>query len=393
MGDIPENANIIYMEEVPDSTIKTNQKTPDKSKKSRSAFLKITIFLSAFIMILTASSGQGITEEVKQESDRQYVSLFNSDELLDVSLYLDLSSYLKKADKNNSFDALMTMHFSDTDSVQSKVTISYRGQSRYERCKYPPMKIKFRKPLYQTSESGRIKSMKLVNQCQQGYASEEYVIRECLVYKLYEVLTDTCYRTRLVKISFNDTERKRKPLVQYGIFIEPDALLASRTNTLEARTGSVRQSHMIPSMIDRIAVFNYMVSNWDWAVVSQHNIRVFVSSQYGQSMLGIPVPFDFDLAGVVNADYAIPPPWMTIKTNRDRIFSGICRSEETYRHTLMMFLDKKDDLYAVVNDFPYLARSAKRDITWFLDQFFDQLEKEKSLDKLIDTFLQTCSKQ
>jgi len=43
-----------------------------------------------------------------------------------------------------------------------------------------------------------------------------------------------------------------------------------------------------------------------------------------------------------------------------------------------------------VNDFPYLERSAKRDIIWYLDQFFDQLEKEKSLERMIDNFLETC---
>jgi hypothetical protein len=362
--------------------------------KPMSAILKTTIFVNVFILILNVASGQDATDEVKKGSDRQYVSLFDGDELLDVSLYLDLSSFLKKADRNSSFDALMTMHFSETDTLQSKVSISYRGQSRYERCKYPPMKIRFKKPLYEESDSGRIKNMKLVNQCQQGYASGDYVIRECLVYKLYGVLTDTCYRTRLLKISFIDTEKKRKPLVQYGIFIEPDALLASRTNTMEAKTGSVRQSHMIPEMIDRVAVFNYMVSNWDWAVISRHNIKVFLPAEYGQEMLGIPVPFDFDLAGVVNADYAIPLPEMGISSNRDRLFSGICRPAETYKQTLMMFLDKKEEFYAVVNDFPYLERSAKRDIIWFLNQFFDQLEKERSLNRLIiDNFLRTCKKQ
>jgi hypothetical protein len=111
-------------------------------------------------------------------------------------------------------------------------------------------------------------------------------------------------------------------------------------------------------------------------------------------MLGIPVPFDFDLAGVVNADYAIPLPEMGISSNRDRLFSGICRPAETYKQTLMMFLDKKEEFYAVVNDFPYLERSSKRDIIWFLNQFFDQLEKERSLNRLIiDNFLRTCKKQ
>ena len=57
--------------------------------------------------------------------------------------------------------------------------------------------------------------------------------------------------------------------------------------------------------------------------------------------MGIPVPFDFDLTGVVNADYAIPPPGIGIETNRDRMFTGICRTREEYHSELMDVSGKK----------------------------------------------------
>jgi len=358
--------------------------------KSKAFIARAAILFLISVPMVHLASGQGINNHEKGESDKRYVSLFDSDELLDVSIYLDLKAYLGKTDKAQSFDADMTMHFSETDSLQKEVTISYRGQSRFDLCRFPPTRITFKKPLYEAPDSGRIKKMKLVNQCQQGYTYGEYVIREYLIYKLYEVLTDTCYRARLVRISFFDTERKRKPLEQYGIFMEPDGMLAERLNIEEARTGNVRQSHMFPAMIDRIAVFNYMIANWDWAVVSRHNIKVFVPASNDAPMLGIPVPFDFDLTGVVNAEYALPPPDKGINTSRDRLFMGICRSRETYMETLRMFLEKREQFYAVLDTFPYLDKPAKKDIKWFLDQFFDQIEKERSRGYMIDTFLQTC---
>jgi hypothetical protein len=57
---------------------------------------------------------------------------------------------------------------------------------------------------------------------------------------------------------------------------------------------------------------------------------------------------------------------------------------------LMMFLDKKDEFYSVINNYPYLGKAAKKDIISFLDQFFDQLEKPRTLDNLIDLFLYSC---
>ena len=353
----------------------------------------IVLILVLFAVSILPSHGQTDTAAMKQheeKSARRYLSLFESDDILEVSLEFDYSTFLKKPDKNQSFDGIMTFHFSETDTLDRKVTIQYRGQSRYERCRLPPMRIIFKQPVYEVSDSARIKKMKLVNQCQSGALYDDYVIKECLVYKLYNVLTDTCFRVRLLKVNYIDAEKKRKPVVQYGIFIEPEELLAKRTNMLEVKTKSMTQKHMHPLMIDRIAIFNYMVANWDWSVPGQHNISVFSSLAYDNAGLGIPVPFDFDLTGIVNADYAIPPPGIGIETNRDRMFTGICRTREVYMKELMMFLDKKDEFYSLVNNYPHLSKASKRDIINFLDQFFLQLEKPRSLDNLIDLLLEEC---
>lgn len=330
----------------------------------------------------------------KQPEDQKppvrYLSLFEEEDLLKVSLRFDVAKFLKKADRDQSVDGTMTIHFSETDEMERKVTLKYRGQSRFERCKYPPARITFKKPVYEVSDSGRIKNIKLVNQCQPGSTFGEYVIREYLVYKLYNVLTDTSFRARLISLDLVDSENKRKTITQFGILLEPEALLAERLNLTEVKTKMLSQSHMFPDMIDRLAIFNYMIANWDWSVPGQHNVTVFTSLNYELGGLGIPVPFDFDLTGVVNAEYAIPPPGLGIETNRDRLFSGICRTREVYQNELMAFLGKKDEFYSVITEFPYLGKSDKRDIIAFLDQFFDQLEKQRSMDSLIDLLLANC---
>jgi hypothetical protein len=355
-------------------------------------FIGLTLF--SFLSVLQSHSQKDTTEleHKDQKLPARYISLFNSDEILEISLSLDLATFLKKTDKTQSFDGEVTFHFSETDSIDRKVTVKYRGVSRFERCKFPPMKITFKKPLYEGPDSGKIKSIKLVSPCQQGVAFEQYVIREWLVYKLYNVMTDTSYRARLLKVNLVDSEKKRKPIEQYGIFIEPDDLLEERENILEVKNKGLSQRHMYPAMIDRVAIFNYMVSNWDWSVPGQHNVRVFTSPDPTQGGWGIPVPYDFDLTGVVNAEYAIPPPDLGIESNRNRMFTGICRSREEYRAALMDFLALKEEFYSVVNGCQYLSNPAKRDITGFLDQFFDQIEKEKSLNNLIDLFLDNCKK-
>lgn len=361
---------------------------------NQSCFRVFLFLVISSFSALIAAGQEDTTSVKKKDSDKpkKYLTLFEKDDILDVTLEFDISKFMKKPDKAQTLEGKITIPVSATDTLDRKVTISYRGESRYERCSFPPMRVKFKKAIYEVSDSGKIKKMKIVNQCTRGPAYEDYLIRECLVYKMYNVLTDTSFRVRLIRINLVDIEGKRKPLTQYGIFLEPKELLASRINSVIINSFALSQRDIYPGMLDRMAIFNYMVSNWDWSIPGQHNVTILKSNQYNLPGLGIPVPFDFDLAGVVNSDYAIPPPEMGIKSNRERIFTGICRSRDVYRKELMMFLDKKDELYAVVNDYPYLSNGSKRDIISFLDQFYRRLENERSFDNLIDLFMKSCKK-
>jgi hypothetical protein len=133
-----------------------------------------------------------------------------------------------------------------------------------------------------------------------------------------------------------------------------------------------------------------MVTNWDWSVAGQHNVEVIKPLTFNPSGLGIAIPYDFDLTGVVNADYAIPPPELGIENVRQPIFSGKCRTKEVYTEDLKKFAEARDKLYSAVNDFPHLNQRAKKDIITFLNQFYNQLEKPRSIENLIRKFQDNC---
>ena len=357
-------------------------------------WLRVTLLCVLILLVYPTYSQTDTTHQKKQKSKipEQRISLFDSDEPLEVTLRFDITDYLKKTLKSDSFNGSMTIYFSDKDSLNEDIVIKYRGISRYQKCYFPPIQINFKKPLFLNSDSVKIKKLKLVTHCEPGSLSDEYVLREYLVYKLFSVLTDTSFRVRLLKVSYTDTKRNRKPIRQYGFFIEPVELVAERTNSYIVKTTNLTKRDIVPGMMDRLAIFNYMISNWDWSVAGQHNVVVIkpVKNNFGGS--GIAIPYDFDLTGVVNAEYAVPPTDVGIANIRERLFLGICRSKETFREDLKLFKNKKEKLYAVINEFPQLNQRAKKDITNFLDQFFTQLEKPKSLDNLVDLFLNSCKK-
>jgi hypothetical protein len=252
------------------------------------------------------------------------------------------------------------------------------------------MQINFKKPLY--SDSMKIKKLKLVTHCDPGGMTDEYVIREYLVYKLFNALTDTSFRARLLKINYIDSKGNKKTISKYGIFIEPLAFLAKRTNSTVVKVTSLSFNHITPYVMDRLSIFNYMITCWDWSVAGLHNVAVIKPLGNDAGELGIAIPYDFDLTGVVNADYAIPPPDLGIETIREPYFRGACRTREVFREDLKVFADSKEKLYLTVNEFPHLNQRSKKDITNFLDQFFNQLDKPKNLDNLIDAFLEKCKK-
>lgn len=318
--------------------------------------------------------------------------LFGRDDVLDISIRFDLTDYLKKKDIGTAVPAEVIFNPDSPDSIAKNVTITTRGNFRLENCYFAPMDITFKKPVPAYSDSLKIKKVKLVSACDFGNHTEEYVLREYLVYKMYNVISDTSFRVRLLRVTYIDTKRSRKPVTLYGFFIEPKYVMASRLRTVVVKSMNLNQRHIEPHQMDIVSIFNYMVGDWDWAVQSQHNIVILKSLVYGASELGIAVPYDFDLTGVVDPDYNSPPESLGLHSNRDRRFVGLCRSREIYLQELKWFAGKKEKLNEAVNNFQYLSQRSRKDIIAYIDNFFQMTERPKSMENLIGLFLNSCVK-
>jgi hypothetical protein len=333
----------------------------------------------------TGDTGPSTTDDVENS-----FALFEDDKLLETTLRLDMAAFVKKNLIEISNDAVITFHLSETDSIQKKVSIKNRGNFRLETCSFPPMQINFKKQIFAYRDSGKIKKIKMVVHCRSGKLYDEYVLREYLVYKMFNILTDTSYRVRLLRVNYIDDQNKKKSQTQYAFFIEPKKLLAKRTNTIVLETPNVTQKNIVPDVLDRVAIFNYMVSNWDWSVPGQHNLTVLKTKNIYSGGLAVAVPYDFDLTGVVNSNYAVTHPEHNINNVRERIYLGICRDQDVFREELNEFLSFKEGFYNIVNEFPYLDQRSKKDITGFLDQFFDRIENPRTLETLLRILTTEC---
>ncbi len=354
---------------------------PDMKEK-----LILSVFLSGLIFNMISGQADSIISPyaVKDTQDVN-IRLFDSDEPLDIALRFDISYYKRKKPDTTYMDAVLTYFTGKNDSVNKNIKIKARGEIRRTICDFPPLFLNFKMKDSIAGEFIGINKLKVVPYCKPGY--EDYVLREYLIYKLYNILTANSLKVRLFRINFINTAKQTKPMRQFGFAIEPIKLFEKRTHSMEIENIKINQKFVKPEMMDRCAIFNYMIGNTDWSVPNIHNVILFRQPESEQPSLAMIVPYDFDYAGLVDAEYAVPYETLPIKSVRERLYLGICRTKEEYRNSLKEFLDNKEKFYSVINNFPYLSPRSKKDVINYLNQFYNEFSKR---DMIIPSFLQEC---
>jgi len=351
---------------------------------------KLICLLFSFTgLIITPVFGQidtlNVIYELKDTLNRN-IRLFDRDELLEFSLRFDITTYRRQRSDKEYLPAVLTYHISETDSINKELKIKARGIMRLSYCDYPPIRLNFKKSESPEDEFSNVDKLKLVTHCKIG--NEEYTLQEYLIYKLYNVLTDISYRVRLARINYINTAKQSKPVRQFAFLIEPTEVLCKRTNSVEVSEATLGQQRIKPDIMNRVAIFNYMIGNWDWDVVARHNVVILSQGLSERPDLGVVLPYDFDYSGIINTDYAVPPDVVPIESVRERYYLGLCRTKEEFINALQEFSDKKEEFYKIINEFPYLKDNAKKEMIKYLEGFFIGFDKRNTnANKLLNNCL------
>src|SRR5207237_6973950 len=114
------------------------------------------------------------------------------------------------------------LQYKEKDSAISiNLMVRTRGNFRRDKnmCKMPPLLLNFKKEnKLKKTVFEKQKTLKLVVPCQ----GDDYVIREWLVYKLYNLITDRSFKARLAQVEFVDSLMKRKTETHYCILLEDE---------------------------------------------------------------------------------------------------------------------------------------------------------------------------
>ncbi len=303
--------------------------------------------------------------------------LFDNDELLKIFLRFDIKYYMKKKPVEENLDAVLTYYIGENDSINKNIKLRARGNFRRTFCDFPPLRLNFRINDTDNEVFGGIDKLKLVPHCKIGF--ETYILKEYLTYRLYNALTDNSLRVRLLEINYIDTHKKKKPIKEYGFAIEPIELYEKRTGTFENVSTTLTQKNIMTDVMDRLAIFQYMIGNTDWSVPNLHNIQVFSKFDSRYPISGVAVAYDFDYCGLVDAPYALPFEELPIQSVRDRLYLGICRDEEVMLKAIREFAERKDEFYGVINGFHYLSVKTKKQMINYLNGFYGKFDKRNTV--------------
>ncbi|MGD9815225.1 MAG: hypothetical protein AB7Q23_08460 [Hyphomonadaceae bacterium] len=276
-----------------------------------------------------------------------------------------------------------------------QIELSPRGFSRRSGgiCTFPPLRLDFDKPALRGSLLQGQNRLKLVTRCRNGANYEQLTVLEYTAYRLYNVLTPYSFRVRPVRVTYRDSAGRRREETQFNFLIEDvdDVAARNRHVALEVLADEVRSSQLSAEQSAIVGLYQYMIANLDWDMVSGHageecchNGKLLARSETSRENV-IPIPYDFDYSGFVNAPYAIPPEGLGVANVRTRYYRGLCRHNDQLPAAIELFRSRRDQLFAVIDGETRLTDARRRSARQFLEAFFEVLDDPERVQRqLVD---------
>lgn len=338
------------------------------------------LLVISLIALPIAVSAQPITvaaiAAIKQNTPLN--DLFNTENVLEITLKGKISELLNDRDaKTVTHELSIAYSTPDGKEVMLPVQAKTRGHFRKlkDNCTYPPIYLKFKGgEAQQASIFKEQVKMKLVMPCQ----GDQYVVREWLVYKLYSLVAQESFKTRLVKLSLENNNGKKAFAPFYGILLEEEKQMAQR-NGMVIVNRKIKPEQIMPEAFLNMAVFEYLVANTDWSVQYLQNIKLIATDS-----LAVPtaVPYDFDHAGIVNAPYAKPAEELLLSGVRERKYRGYCITDmKDFDESIAFFNQIKNEVYGLYNNCTLLDEKYKNATIKYLDDFYTTINNADAVKK------------
>lgn len=248
-------------------------------------------------------------------------------------------------------------------------------------CSFPPIRLNFAHDAVAGTPFEGQNKLKLVTHCKPAASFQQLYVKEYLVYRLYNLLTPVSFRVRPAEVTYHDAGGHGADITRFAFLIESQGDMARRNGLTpyETQPGQTPSTRLDPALITQLALFEYMVGNLDWDPVTGppgdeccHNVKLL--SRAGADAL-VPVPYDFDFTGVVDAPYATPPANIDEPNVRRRHWRGYCRDHDRLPVAIAALKQHRSAMAALIAGEARLDEGVRRGMQAYIDDFFDTVDK------------------
>lgn len=326
------------------------------------------------LLLLLCFSCASLAFEVHTVSQKQ-PPLFASDTLLEMRLLFEMDSILMDRGTHPHYHPARLMVKQDNRKEKYDLRIKPRGNFRLDprNCDFPPLKLDFRDCKTKESLFEGQKKLKLVTHC----SAEKYVLKEYLAYKLYNLMDSASFKVRLAKIRYVDAMGNHVPDTRYAFLIEDADALAERLGGELIKGDSLRYApeEAMQQVTARLYLFQYMLGNRDWDIAMKKNIKIV--RQKGARP--IPIPYDFDFTGWVNAPYTLAVLGPFAKDFDYRKSKKICLPLDVWEKQIQFFYSKKAEILALISGFEMLKKAERTRLIAYVESFYEDIKNPQSV--------------
>jgi hypothetical protein len=348
------------------------------------------------LVIATEASAQAATDtkaskEKKDKKEKQEQKpdsvptpeLFKSESPLAVTLTTNIRQLRGDRSQESPWrPATLTYAGSDGKPVVVPIRTKTHGVWRLKHCDYPPLRLNIGGKESKGTVFHHVEKPKLVSSCRDNGQNEQYVLQELQLYRVYQQLTPASHKARLLKMTYVDSASGKPEMVRYAFLFEDPDELAARLGGVMVKTKGATADDMDPERAALTYAFQYFIANTDFSFNGLHNGEMVDRKDGGQV---IPIAYDFDFSGAVNASYATVDPRLPVKRVRDRLFRGYCSHMSSFPGAFARFQEKKDAIYALYSDEvgklmdPRIARETLA----YYDEFYDAIKSPRDVERYV----------
>ncbi len=344
--------------------------------------------------------------------------VFTSFSAVELKLEAPLQRLFEKGIEDEQFTVAGTLSYRDGTNGQEvvvpRVEVSVRGNTskREQECSFPKLKIKFKNTeARDASMFAGLSGLRIGTHCGENpgeeltakfgrLANEKSPWREGFVYRVLHTVGVPTLAARPARITYVDKDAGREPLVRNALLLETDDDVMRRldgTREIKMEEFTSAREQFTTTETAKIAFGEAMVGNFDWC------LRFFPEDSYrcnarqplwnimavarGEGR-AVPVPADFDLAGMVvgrhqwfakvyNVDFVASrsPVDVEVLSQVQRTRSLFTRADLDLarRH----FLERRRAVYDALADAPLDPRGREL-ARQHLDAFYAAIENDAS---------------